>query len=243
MKIKHLERYFKRYFIGIAMTAFIALLAGNAFGDAAAGVNATRDFSDGTNGAYANNYIVASPYWQVEDGASYTFVAVSHSSLSGMASQIGVVINAITSTGSAYDTAESFTVTAGGTQRVFIVPTNHSTINSTNISTAVFLSGTSDYTYGHLRITPQTSHPQLMTDAASLPHNGVTGSGTGLSDRNDGFRDSTMLSYWGSVIVEANTTGFAMEFIGDVNDSQTLSKDYLSTQPGGYMGASGVNVN
>ena len=31
MKIKHL----KRYFIGIAMTALLALLAGNAFGDAA----------------------------------------------------------------------------------------------------------------------------------------------------------------------------------------------------------------
>jgi hypothetical protein len=29
-----------------------------------------------------------------------------------------------------------------------------------------------------------------------------------------------MLSYWGSVIIEQNTTGFAMEFIGDMNDSQ-----------------------
>jgi hypothetical protein len=29
-----------------------------------------------------------------------------------------------------------------------------------------------------------------------------------------------MLSYWGSVVVEKNTTGFAMEFIGDMNDSQ-----------------------
>ena len=35
----------------------------------------------------------------------------------------------------------------------------------------------------------------------------------------DGFRDITMLSYWGSVIIEANTTGFAMEFMGDMNDS------------------------
>jgi hypothetical protein len=29
-----------------------------------------------------------------------------------------------------------------------------------------------------------------------------------------------MLSYWGSVVIEQNTTGFAMEFIGDMNDSQ-----------------------
>lgn len=45
------------------------------------------------------------------------------------------------------------------------------------------------------------------------------------SEDGDGFRDSTMLTYWGSVIVEANTTGFAMEFIGDLNDSQTLAVD------------------
>ena len=81
MKIKHV----KRYFIGIAMTALLALFVGNAFGDAATTKNATRDFSDG-GGQYANNYLVVSPYWQVEGGASYTFVAVSHSSLSGIAS-------------------------------------------------------------------------------------------------------------------------------------------------------------
>ena len=34
-----------------------------------------------------------------------------------------------------------------------------------------------------------------------------------------GFRDSTMLSYWGAVVIESNTTGFAMEFVGDMNDS------------------------
>ena len=63
MKINHL----KRYFIGIAMTAFLALLAGNAFGDNITTTNATRDFSDG-DGKWANNYMVMSPYWQVEGG-------------------------------------------------------------------------------------------------------------------------------------------------------------------------------
>ena len=33
-----------------------------------------------------------------------------------------------------------------------------------------------------------------------------------------------MLSYWGSVIIEANTTGFAMEFIGDMNDSTAMPR-------------------
>jgi len=223
MKIKHL----KRYLIGIAMTAFLALLAGNAFGDAATAKNASSDFGDG-DGNYANNYMVMSPYWQVMGGDSYTFVAVSHSSLSGMASQIGVVINAIDSTGAAYDTAETFTVVAGNTQRVFIVPTNHATINSTNISSAVFLAGTTDYTYGHLRATPQTSHPELRI-GGSIKNVNI----------GEGFRDSTMLTYWGSVIVEAQTTGFAMEFIGDMNDSQTLGT--YATQ-NSYM-ASGVNLD
>ena len=225
MKINHL----KRYLIGIVMTAFLALLAGNAFADKATTKNQTRDFGDG-DGAYANNFMVVSPYWQVEGAASYTFIAVSHSSLSGMASQIGVTVNAITSAKTAYDTAETFTVAAGKTQRVFIVPTNHATINSTLQTTAVFLAGTTNFTYGHVRINPAASHPQLMTNRAT--------EADVFSNIGDGFRDSTMLTYWGSVIIEANTTGFAMEFIGDMNDSQTLGT--YATQ-NSYM-ASGVNL-
>jgi hypothetical protein len=61
----------------------------------------------------------------------------------------------------------------------------------------------------------------------------------GSSTVSAGFRDPTMLTYWGSVIIEANTTGFAMEFIGDMNDSQTLGK--YATQATTYM-ASGVNL-
>ena len=212
MKTKHL----KRFFLSIAITAFVAILAGNAF---AANQNASRDGDSTTYSpqATSNDYIVAAPYWQVDSG-SYTFMAVSHSSLSGMASQIGLTVNAITSTGAAYDTAESFTVSAGSTTRVFIVPTNHATINSTNITTAKFLAGTTDFTYGHIRINPKAFAPQLIaTQCKTLVCIGTTNA-TGR-----GFRDVTMLSYWGSVIIEANTTGFAMEFIGDMNDSQTPS--------------------
>jgi hypothetical protein len=28
-----------------------------------------------------------------------------------------------------------------------------------------------------------------------------------------------MLNFWGAVVIESNTTGFAMEFIGDMHDS------------------------
>ena len=198
----------KQYFLSIAIIAFLVLLTGNAF----AAKNASRDALDG-NGDYANDFIVTSPYWQVDSG-SYTFIAVSHNSLSGMASQIGITINAIDSSGSAYDTAESFTISSGNTQRVFIVPEDHATINSTAITTAKFMTGTSDFTYGHLRITPIASHPMLKRGGKLEYFSAGHGAG---------FRDATMLTYWGSVIIEANTTGFAMEFIGDMNDSQATS--------------------
>jgi hypothetical protein len=37
-----------------------------------------------------------------------------------------------------------------------------------------------------------------------------------LTGNETGVRDITMLSYWGLIIVEQTTMGFAMEFIGDV---------------------------
>ena len=44
-----------------------------------------------------------------------------------------------------------------------------------------------------------------------------------------------MLSFWGAVVIETNTTGFAMEFIGDMHDSAaTPSMDNIA-------GVSGVN--
>ena len=234
---------FKRYLIGIAMTAFLATLAGDAFGDAlGTNRNPSRDFGDGskcgaTCSEWANNYMVVAPYWQTEGGASYTFIAVTHSSLSGMASQIGVKINAITSTKTAYATAQHFTVSAGETKRVFIIPTNHATITSTTVPDAVFLAGTTNYTFGHIRVNPGTSVPQRATidfapSVSKMPQ----------SFHGDGFRDTTMLSYWGSVIVEANTTGFAMEFIGDMNDSQGVANCGMCNFSSTVYSPSGVNL-
>ena len=222
MKNKHL----KRFFYSVAITAFLALVAGNAF---AANQNSKRDGAKTTfeSQANSNDFIVVSPYWQVDSG-SYTFIAVTHSSLSGMASQIGITINAIDNAKAAYTTAESFTIQAGNTQRVFIIPTNHASINSTSISSAVFLAGTSDFTHGHVRVNPIASHPNMKWAAGKLNNFSTTGAG---------FRDATMLTYWGSVIIEAQTTGFAMEFIGDMNDSHSAS-----TMAGVGYTASGVNL-
>jgi hypothetical protein len=185
MKIKLIKRVPNM----VAILAFLALLAGNAF-------------------AVENNSRVVSPYWQSDSG-SYTFIAVSHTSLSGMASQIGVTVNAITNDQSAFGTATTFTISSGTTQRIFITRTGHSTVNSTSIPTASFITGTTNFEHGHLRIDPIATTPTTPT---------ITGGDNSIAS-GDGFNDATMLSFWGSVVVEQNTTGFAMEFIGDMHDS------------------------
>ena len=191
MKTKLTKRFSKL----IAVLAFLALLAGNAF-------------------AITNSASVVSPYWQ-SDSTSYTFIAVSHTSLSGMASQIGLTVNAITNDQSAFGTAVTFTITSGTTQRIFIVRTNQSTINETSISTGKFIVGTTNFEHGHLRIDPISTNPAARVGTQEL------NLGIGLKSlKGDGYRDITMLSFWGAVVVETNTTGFAMEFIGDMHDSQ-----------------------
>ena len=91
------------------------------------------------------------------------------------------------------------------------------------LAIAPYAQVTANATYTFIGI----SHPSLDTahtsigiavealDMVTVP-NTVAGRANGQSE---GFRDATMLSYWGSVVVEAQTTGFAMEFIGDMNDS------------------------
>ena len=200
MKTKLTKRFSKL----IAVLAFLALLAGNAF-------------------AITGSSSVVSPYWQ-SDSTSYTFIAVSHTSLSGMASQIGLTVNAITNDQSAFATAISFTITSGTTQRIFIVRTNQSTINSTSISSGKFLVGTTNFKHGHIRVDPIATNPNARS--------GYTNEALDVGIQSligDGYRDITMLSFWGSVVVETNTTGFAMEFIGDMADSQAT--DVLDGNP------------
>ena len=183
MKIK----LFTRFSQATALMILLAVCAGNAF-------------------AIENKSRVVSPYWQ-SDSTSYTFIAVTHPSLSGMRSQIGVTVNAIQKDQSAFGTATSFTLSAGATKRIFIVRTQQSAINPTSISTAAFISGTTNFQHGHVRFDPVATNPAIKT-----------GENVG-----GGFRDVTMLSYWGAVVIETNTTGFAMEFIGDMHDSEALA--------------------
>lgn len=176
--------------------------------------------------AIDNQSRVVAGYWQ-SDSTSYSFISVSHSSLSGLASQIGLVVNAIQSDQTAFGTAVTFTISAGTTQRLFIARTNHSTLNATTIPTASFIIGTTDFQHGHIRIDPVASNPEVGINPSTDPLN------DSLELR--GFRDVTMLNYWGAIVIETNTTGFAMEFIGDMQDSAATSTMH-STVP-----VSGVN--
>ena len=164
--------------------------------------------------AIENKSRVISSYWQ-SDSTSYSFISVSHSSLSGLASQIGLVVNVIQTDQTAFGTAVTFTISAGTTQRIIIARTNHSVINSTTIPTASFIIGTTNYKHGHIRIDPVASNPEISINPA------ITFLESNLELR--GFKDVTMLNYWGAIVIESNTTGFAMEFIGDMHDSSAIT--------------------
>ena len=230
----------RQFSVFISLLAFLALMSGNAF--AACVLLHETDPSGAVYNCVKNEDVVLSPYWQSDSG-SYTFIAVSHTSLSGMASQIGVTVNAVPSKISdlsvanqveQFGHAATFTVTSGTTKRVFIVRSNHPTINPTSITDAAFITGTSNFTHGSVRIDQVSTHPEVRTNN-TLCNGETTDEGrtycSNISgqDPGEGYRDATMMSYWGSVVVEKNTTGFAMEFLGDMNDTQ-----------GGYVIATGA---
>jgi len=150
--------------------------------------------------AYENKSRVISGYWQ-SDSSSYTFMSVTHPSLEGLAPQIGLVVNAIQSDKSAFGTAVTFTISSRETKRIFIVRENHPDLSPATIPTASFIIGSSNFKHGHIRIDPVSSNPEIQIPSGS------------------GFRDVTMLNFWGAVVIEESQTGFAIEFIGDMHDS------------------------
>ena len=224
----------RQFSVFIALIAFLALMSGNAFAQNCVLLHESSP-SGAVYNCVKNEDVVLSPYWQSDSG-SYTFIAVSHTSLSGMASQIGVTVNAVPSKISdlsvanqveQFGHAATFTVTSGTTKRVFIVRSNHPTINPTSITDAAFITGTSNFAHGSVRIDQVSTHPEISTSPTALCSNETTANGISRCTGNivggyagQGYTDATMMSYWGSVVVEKNTTGFAMEFLGDMNDTQ-----------------------
>jgi len=162
-------------------------------------------FSLSTGKAYAVNPLagtaVISPYFQANSSDDYSFVAVSHPSLSNMASQIGVFVEALNRTDASSLGSVSFTVDAGTTARVFIFSTGN-TIASAGIPVT---NSATTAGAGSLRFTPIATSPTATTSVGA----------------GNGTRDITQLSFWGVVVLNQSgqTNGFAMEFIGDLHDS------------------------
>lgn len=116
---------------------------------------------------------VVSPYWQYDAG-SYTFVGVSNPSSNAQNVTITAILDSSSLLGSA-----SFTIAGGTTQRVFIVVTNHATVNTSNITDAKFIAGSAR---------SGVSFGQFTVDASV---------------------DASKLIYQGGVIFTQNGAGFA----------------------------------
>ena len=170
------------------------------FAQTASGQLQADDTRESTRLAY-------SPYAQAVPNDSYTFMGVSHPSLDTAATQIGLVVEVIgmtTTTNNAAGRASVFTVDAGETHRIFVVNQGHSTINSSNSSftdSRTHLIPTVDSAqFGSIRITTTSSTPTT-------------------ADANGNYANLAQLNIWGVIFVEAGGTGFAMEFVGDMQDS------------------------
>ena len=182
--------------------------------------------ADGGNcgvGMQWNARIAIAPYAQVVAGDSYTFIGVSHPSLATAHTQIGVVIEAldmVTVPNTAAGRAAVFTVSAGDTHRVFIVNQSHATINANNAAftdTNTHLITTTDANqFGNIKVWSVGTapiHPSL--DIARPGVYCCSGANAGVH-RHDNLNQ---LSMWGVVYQTANGAGFALEFIGDMHDS------------------------
>lgn len=159
--------------------------------------------------------IAFSPYAQAVPNDSYTFIGVSHPSLDTALTQIGValeVIDMTTTVNTAAGRVVIFTVDAGETHRIFVVNQSHSTINTSNSSftdSRTHLIPTVDSAqFGSVRLTTVSNRPANAAGLRDVTVNGVKK-----------FDNLAQLNLWGIVYVESSGTGFAMEFIGDAQDS------------------------
>jgi len=161
-----------------------------------------------------------SPYIQTDNDSTYTFVGISHPSLNTASTSIGLTVATVGLDGD--NPSTTFTVSAGQTYRLFIVSTNHSTVNSRTVTgdQVVFLSTTTGgVAMGQLLMSSATFGPLVQ----SVTANGI---------RTTKLDNLNQLSMWGAIVVPASSTGFAMEFIGDAHDSNALITSYNSHRSG-----------
>ena len=177
--------------------------------------------------------VAVSPYAQAVPNDSYTFIGISHPSLDTALTQIGVVLEAVgmsTSGGTQSSRSAVFTVDAGETHRVFIVNASNSSINDQNTaftdSRTHLIATSNSAQFGSVRVTTVTKFPTTPTQVGST----------------DKFANLAQLSIWGIVYIETSGTGFAMEFIGDMQDS-SIGGNIADVKPidGVTMPGRGIN--
>ena len=204
------------------------------------GMLSYAQFAFGQETARAESYLegansAISPYAQAALNDSYTFIGISHPSLTTAAARIGVAVevmgmNTLSNTQAARSAV--FTVNGGETHRVFVVSQSHASINSANTAfqdSRTHLIPVADTAqFGAVRVTTVHEDPTLLTTAGTL-HTAKNSAGTGvhvcnsyanmLANPGCGYATLNQLTMWGIVYSEAAGTGFAMEFIGDMQDS------------------------
>jgi hypothetical protein len=199
------------------------------FAQTASGQLQADDTRDSTRLAF-------SPYAQAVPNDSYTFMGISHPSLDTALTQIGVVLEVIgmtTTTNNAAGRAAVFTVDAGETHRIFVVNQSHATINASNAAfdnaqdSRVHLIPTVDSAqFGSVRVTTTSATPTTAVTVNSV----------------DKYANLAQLNIWGVVFVEAAGTGFAMEFVGDMQDS-TLGGNISSAGRVSGVAPAGRGIN
>jgi hypothetical protein len=165
--------------------------------------------------------LAVSPYAQAVPNDSYTFIGISHPSMDTASSAIGVAVEVIgmtTTNNNAAGRAQIFTVDAGETHRVFVVNQGHATINTSNASftdSRTHLITTVDSAqFGSVRVTTIAEDANTSVDVTQSSDDG---GGTFAT-----FENLAQLSMWGIIYVESSGSGFAMEFIGDMQDSKVV---------------------
>ena len=186
-----------------------------------------------------NARIAISPYAQVVPNSSYTFIGISHPSLATAHTSIGVAVEVLDMTtvpNNASGRAAVFTIDAGTTHRVFIVNNNHATINTNNSlftdsQTHLITTADSDQ-FGNIKITSIGTVPTFYTGTSKRP--GAYASGVDVISRWDNV---AQLAMWGVVYQSSNGAGFALEFIGDMHDSNPLGSATTGFEAVGFVKA------
>jgi hypothetical protein len=198
------------------------------FAEFAFGQTSARDQS------YKNSHeLVISPYAQAVPNDSYTFIGISHPSLRTAAAKIGVVVETVgmnTTSNTPSGRSSVFTISGGETHRVFIVNQGHASINGTNSAftddRTHLITTTDTSQFGSVRVTTVDEAPHVLSNKTVAVDGYLMACASYVNlegNEGCGYETLNQLNMWGIVYSEAAGTGFAMEFIGDMQDSTIIS--------------------